>query len=86
MALLKLLINSSTLITWTGKLVYHLTSETLIVNTVFISSTQPPCEVTEGSPHTVVYAQVDPVKQNGPQPPTNDDPVQYAQIEHQDKL
>ena len=50
------------------------------------SSTQPPSEVTEGSLQTVVYAQVDPVKQNGPQPPTNDDPVQYAQIEHQDKL
>lgn len=56
------------------------------MNTVFISSTQPPREVTEESPHTVVYAQVDTVKQNGPQPPTNDDPVQYAQIEHQDKL
>lgn len=53
---------------------------------MFISSTQPPCEVTEESPHTVVYAQVDTVKQNGPQPPTNDDPVQYAQIEHQDKI
>ena len=45
-----------------------------------------PSEVTEGSPHTVVYAQVDTVKQNDPQPPTNDDPVQYAQIEHQDKI
>ena len=35
------------------------------------------------SPH-LVYAQVDPVKQTQVQPPANDDPVQYAQIEHQD--
>ena len=43
----------------------------------------PPAPV--GSPH-LVYAQVNPVKQTQVQPPTNDDPVQYAQIEHQDKL
>ena len=34
----------------------------------------------------VLYAQVDPVKQTQVQRPANDDPVQYAQIEHQDKL
>ena len=41
----------------------------------------PPAPVE--SPH-LVYAQVDPVKQTQVQPPANDDPVQYAQIEHQD--
>ena len=38
-----------------------------------------------GSPH-LVYAQLGSVKQTQVQPPANDDPVQYAQIEHQDKL
>ena len=37
-------------------------------------------------PAPVLYAQVDPVKQTQVQPPANDDPVQYAQIKHQDKL
>ena len=36
-----------------------------------------------GSPH-LVYAQLDTLKQTRVQPPGNDDPVQYAQIEHQD--
>ena len=35
-----------------------------------------------GSPH-LVYAQLN-VKHTQIQPPANDDPVQYAQIEHQD--
>ena len=41
----------------------------------------PPAPV--GSPH-LVYAQLESVKQTQVQPPANDDPVQYAQIEHQD--
>ena len=36
-----------------------------------------------GSPH-LVYAQLQSVKLTQVQPPANDDPVQYAQIEHQD--
>ena len=36
--------------------------------------------------HTWVYAQLEAVKQTQVQPPANDDPVQYAQIEHKDKL
>ena len=35
------------------------------------------------SPH-LVYAQLEIVKQTQVHPPANDDPVQYAQIEHQD--
>ena len=41
----------------------------------------PPASV--GSPH-LVYAQLESVKLTQVQPPANDDPVQYAQIEHQD--
>ena len=41
----------------------------------------PPAPV--GSPH-LVYAQLEAVKLTQVQPPANDDPVQYAQIEHQD--
>ena len=41
----------------------------------------PPASV--GSPH-LVYAQLEAVTQTQVQPPANDDPVQYAQIEHQD--
>ena len=38
-----------------------------------------------GSSH-LVYAQLEAVKLTQVQPPAIDDPVQYAQIEHQDKL
>ena len=41
----------------------------------------PPAPV--GSQH-LVYAQIDLVKQTQVQPPANDDPVQYAHIEHPD--
>ena len=34
----------------------------------------------------LVYAQLEAIKQTQVQPPANDDNVQYAQIEHQDKL
>ena len=41
----------------------------------------PPASV--GSPH-LVYTQLEAVTQTQVQPPANDDPVQYAQTEHQD--
>ena len=41
----------------------------------------PPAPV--GSPH-LVYAQLESVKLTQVQPPSSDEPVQYAQIEHQD--
>ena len=44
---------------------------------------QPTPPVPVGSPH-LMYAQLEAVKQTQVQPPANDDPVQYAQIEHQD--
>ena len=44
---------------------------------------QPSPLASVGSPH-LVYTQLEAVKQTQVQPPANDDPVQYAQIEHQD--
>ena len=44
---------------------------------------QPSPPATVRSPH-LVYAQLESVKLTQVQPPANDDPVQYAQIEHQD--
>ena len=44
---------------------------------------QPSPPAPMGSPH-LVYAQLESVKLTQVQPPSSDEPVQYAQIEHQD--
>ena len=48
-----------------------------------LPQSSPPVPV--GSPH-LAYVQLEAVKLTQVQPPSSDEPVQYAQIEHQDKL
>lgn len=65
---------------WNNLHLYTVASVVLVAESTLVSTLLQPLSPPLGSPQPLVYAELQSVKQTGPQPPPKEDPVLYSQL------